>query len=321
MLMQDYTVRLDNFQGPLDLLLYLIRRVELDVSAISLAEITDQYLRFLDGISHVDIDEAGEFLVIAATLIELKSRLVAPAPVSEDGTPSEGGVSDLAKLQAAAMDEADNPAAELVRQLLAYKAYRDAADALEERRERWENQFPAGRAGTPTPVLVESDDPTVEELELFDLVEAFARIIETVNFDRIGEHEVVDDDTPIELHAQDIVDRIRRDAPQEGAISFRSIFSGRTRSEMVGLFIALLELTRQRRIRVMQERTSDDIMIRLIDPATEPEPILEEEPGAAGNEEPEPVKAKVRKVRKAQSAPAPVSSVGEGTNPSDLGSA
>lgn len=264
-LTQDYRVRLENFQGPLDLLLFLIRRAEVDISTVSLAEIADQYLGFLERIERVDVDAAGEFLVTAATLIELKSRLVIPALT--DRADEEPGVPSAASLLAEA--DADNPAAELVRQLLQYKAYRDAADALDRRRDDWLARYPAGRAGSerlPPPVEDSSD---LEELEIYDLIEAFGRIIETVQFDRLGEHRITSDDTPIELHCEDVIDRLRRDAGSSGTLTFRSIFTGRTRAEMVGLFIALLELVRQRRIRVLQERINDDIAMQIAESSDE----------------------------------------------------
>lgn len=268
MLTRDYTVRLGSFEGPMDLLLFLIRRAELDINEIALAEITDQYLRFLEGIDKVDIDEAGEFLVTAATLIEIKSRVVAPAPPAE----GEGAAPDstMAMLAAAGVEaESESPATLLVRQLLQYKAYRDAADALEKRRTEWEQRFPLGRAGVERRIELEDDGEVgmgLDDIELYDLVQAFARIMETVQFDRLGVHQVTYDDTPIELHFADILDRVDHEANAEG-LPFRSVFEGRTRGEMVGLFIALLELTRQRRIRISQDGVSDEILIRKADPA------------------------------------------------------
>jgi segregation and condensation protein A len=268
MLTRDYTVRLGSFEGPMDLLLYLIRRAELDINEIALAEITDQYLRFLEGIDKVDIDEAGEFLVTAATLIEIKSRVVAPIEPAE----GEAGPPDstLAMLAGAGVEaESESPASVLVRQLLQYKAYRDAADALEKRRAEWEQRFPLGRAGVERRVEPEDDGEVglgLDDIELYDLVQAFARIMETVQFDRLGAHQVTYDDTPIELHFADILDRVDHEAVGEG-LAFRRVFEGRTRGEMVGLFIALLELVRQRRIRISQNHTGDEIMIRKADPA------------------------------------------------------
>ena len=163
-----------------------------------------------------------------------------------------------------------DPRAELVRQLLAYKKYRDAATALEHRADEWRSRFGTGRAGIEDEAIraaVESaPEMDLQDLELVDLFEAFQRIAESVNFERMGEHQVQYDDTPIELHAEDIVDRLKRDASAgpDGRAEMRlsGLFSGRTRSEMVGLFLAMLELCRRRTLAFRQDPESG-IMLRL----------------------------------------------------------
>ncbi|MFO0874566.1 MAG: segregation/condensation protein A, partial [Phycisphaerales bacterium] len=124
----DYSVRLSSFQGPLDLLLYLIRRAEVDIHDIPIAEVTDQYLAFVKrDVAHVDMDEAGEFLVMAATLIEIKARTLAPKkPAGEGGEGADG--------EAGASREPVDPRTELVQALLAYQRYRRAAEELERHR-------------------------------------------------------------------------------------------------------------------------------------------------------------------------------------------
>ena len=201
-----YTVRLDEFEGPLDLLLHLIRKDEVALHDIPIASITDQYLEHvrrieMHGAGRIDIDTAGEFLVMAATLMEIKSRMLMPrqeAPASD--APRERG-------------EPEDPRSELVRQLLEYKRYRDAANALERRAEDWRKRFPAQRAGLDDDrlqaALEAAPDTELEDLDLLDLVEAFRRISETVIFDRLGDHQVTYDDTPIELHAEDIAHAVK----------------------------------------------------------------------------------------------------------------
>lgn len=259
MLTEDYRVRLDAFEGPLDLLLFLIRKHEVDIHDIPVAAITEQYLDFLgevktQGPGRVDIDTAGEFLVMAATLMEIKSRMLMGRTGPSRGAPGE---------PAPAVD----PRADLVRQLLEYKQFRDAAAALEAREQEWRRRFPAAPAGVDDAVLRRAAEAAaeieMEDLDLMDLVEAFARISEAVNFDRLGEHHVTYDDTPLELHAEDILDRLRSEehqptlagvpAQRAGELSLGAIFRGRTRGEMVGLFIALLELVRRRAVAFRQE--------------------------------------------------------------------
>ncbi|MEC9372750.1 MAG: segregation/condensation protein A [Planctomycetota bacterium] len=258
----DYTVRLENFEGPLDLLLYLIRKAEVEITAIPIAEITDQFMRHLHGIDRVDIDLAGEFLVMAATLMELKSRVISPVAPGDEGAVS-------------AIDEAMptlDPRSELVQQLLAFKWCRDAAEALEERRGEWERRYPSGQGGIDRNALREAHeqlpDVELEDLELYDLVEAFSQIVRQVDFSRLGDHQIALDDTPIEEHMTDVVDHLKSAAPDVRGVRrmpFKSIFAGRRRGELIGLFLALLELVRQRMVTVRQDDLDDEISVQLND--------------------------------------------------------
>lgn len=258
----DYRVQLDAFEGPLDLLLYLIRRAEVDVTDIPIATIADQYMAYLSAIERIDIDLAGEFLVMAATLMEIKSRMLAPAAPPEEASETEGQ----------RPRSSEDPRADLVRQLLAYRKFRDAGDALEHRRAEWERRFPNARAAVDDEALrsaieAQASDLELEDIHLVDLIEAFGRIMATVNLDRMGDHRVVYDDTPIELHAEDILDRLRRERNEggRGAMALPAIFTGRTRSEMIGLFLAVLELVRRRAVRVTQDEPGAAIMLGLRD--------------------------------------------------------
>lgn len=258
---EQYTVRLSMFEGPLDLLLYLIRRAELDVTLISIAEITEQYLSFLQHVETIDVETAGEFLLTAATLVEIKSRLVMPP---EDA----GGASNDGEDRGPEQESAD-PGMELVRQLLRYKKYRDAADALEDSRASWEKKYPVSAPGIERDALREAmraaEDVELDDLQLFDLVEAFQRILETVQLDRIGDHTVSYDDTPIEEHEADIMDRLRNSAvamPGGGhGLCFHLLFEGRERGSMIGLFLALLELVKQRQASVKQDEINGEIWL------------------------------------------------------------
>ncbi len=272
---EDYRVRLEAFEGPLDLLLHLIRRAEVDIHDIPISSMTEQYLSHLRGVERLDIDLAGEFLVMAATLMEIKSRMVDRLASGEAEEPER-------ERAGRADEDASDPRFELVQQLLAYRKYRDAADALERRRETWEQRAPVrplGVSGEEMAAALESQmgELDLDDLTLSDLAEAFAKIVATVNLDRLGEHQVVSDDTPIELHAEDIVDRLTRraeaaraelgltdaDVPsadeaagtlfaQKSRARLDELFTGRTRAEMVGLLLALLDLVRQHRVRFEQ---------------------------------------------------------------------
>lgn len=264
----EYTVRLDAFEGPLDLLLFLIRRAEVEVTDIPISMITAQYMSYLDQILHdqgaggVDIEDAGEFLVMAATLMEIKSRMLAPARDARDDGDS--------KPQTGEQGPALDPRAELVKQLIEYKRFRDAAGKLDTLKREWEDRYGAGRAlaGEAPEEVAEETEAKIDagDLTLVDLVEAFSRIIETVDMTRVGAHRVVMDDTPVELHAEDLIDRLTRRLSEPmlptheytiglsaGEMDFREVFQGRTRSEAIGLFLAVLELVKQQRVGLRQD--------------------------------------------------------------------
>jgi segregation and condensation protein A len=260
MLTEDYTVRLDDFEGPLDLLLYLARKAEVDLIDLPLAQIADQYVEHLHHVATIDIDLAGEFLVMAATLMELKSRLISPAPLDEPD-PADGEPASPAD------PEAVDLRSELIEQLLAYREIRDAADALEHRRSVWSRRYAAARAGTDRQALLEAaqrrtDMVDLDDVGLFDLIQAYEGVLERVDFDSLGAHHVslADDDTPIELHAEDLIDQLSRSA---GPLSLLTVFADRSRGERVGLFVATLELVRRRRILFEQQSDTGEIVMSL----------------------------------------------------------
>jgi segregation and condensation protein A len=246
--MGDYKVQLDTYQGPLDLLLYLIRREEVDIYDIPIARITEQYIGYVNLLKVLDPDNIADYLVLLATLIEIKSRMLVPRAPAEEGEE----------------EEFEDPRLELVRQLLEYKKFKDAARELGEAVEMHGKRHPPQPLIERTAGEVELDDASV-----WDLMGAFTRLMAQIS-QKPALHEVVYDDTPIALHAADMLDRLQR---ENGALHFERIFLGRTRSEMVGLFLALLELIRQRRVRAEQEHNFGAIIIYLLDA----QPILEEE--------------------------------------------
>ncbi len=277
-LQDDYTVRLSSFEGPLDLLLYLIRRAEVDIHDIPIVEITNQYLDAIgdiDGEATLDIDAAGEFLVMAATLVELKSRTLAPKQIADE----EGAEAE--------QDEVEDPRHDLVRQLLAYQRFRSAAGSLEDRRAEYAARWPVRiRAGESEEA--EDDEPTPLELDdvhAGDLFDAFERIMAAIDPARLGEHAVEYDDTPIGLHQEDLLDRLRR--RDDGRLSLQDTFVGRTRGAMIGLFLAVLELARQRRIGFRQD--ADAIIHLELRPESDAEPAVgevaavEDEPDVAAD--------------------------------------
>ena len=237
--MTQYRVALDVYDGPLDLLLYLIRREEVDIYDIPIAHLTKQYLQYIELLKELDPDAGSEFLVLAATLMEIKSRTLLPRPPEEE---ADG-------------DDAD-PRLELVRQLLEYKKFKDAARHLHQCAADEALKFPR----IPNVAPPETDEMDLDTIDIWDLFDTFNRLLEQTGKQQ-AVHTVDIDDTPIALHAEDMLDSLERAG---GAQPFEDIFAGRTRAEMIGLFLALLELIRKRRIRVTQERATGPIWINLL---------------------------------------------------------
>lgn len=235
----EYRVQLDVFTGPLDLLLYLLRQDELDIQDISITRITDQYLESVRLLEQLDPNAAGDFLVMASTLIELKSRALLPTPPLEP------------------LDDADDPRQVLVRQLLEYKRFKDAARALGSAADERARRFVRRPADLP-PELAGVE---LEEVQIWDLLAAFNRVMTSIGRGP-GLHEVRYDDIPIEQHATSIVEAVERDGP----LRFDALFDARAeRAEIIGLFLALLELIRSQRIRAEQDRIGGPIYLFLLE--------------------------------------------------------
>ena len=270
--MSDYRVELDAYAGPLDLLLYLVKRHEIDLQDIPTAQLTEQYLKHLKVIESIDVDRAGEFLVMAATLVEIKSQMLIPrvaASVEDEESDSESD---------APVEDPTDPRFELVQQLLAYKRYKDAAIALEHRHEDWQSRFIAAAksaaADPDAPGGADEKEFEIDDVDVAVLCEAFSRILDSVGAK--PRHEVTYDDTPISLHAADIYDRLQR----EGPMTLQQIFVGRAnRSELIGLFLATLELVRNRQVTVTQDAIGGEVSLTPLPPeAAEADQSQNDEP-------------------------------------------
>jgi segregation and condensation protein A len=221
--MSDYRVNLETFAGPLDLLLYLVRKEEVDIYDIPIARITEQYLHYIELIRSLDIDLAGNFLVMSATLMHIKSAMLLPKTEMESGE-SETIV---------------DPRSELIRQLLEYKKFKDAANLLDAAADEAQSRF--GRPGTLIEKLQPDAEPEVdiEQVSVWNLLEAFDTICKATGADFNFNH--ITDETPIDLYQIEILARLQ----SEGPLSFVQIFEGKpNRVVMVGLFLSLLELIR-----------------------------------------------------------------------------
>jgi len=247
--------RLDNFEGPLDLLLHLIRKNEMDICDIQIAEITEQYLQVVDTMQHLNLDVAGEFLLMAATLIHIKSKLLLPA--AEDEEPDE--------------EELD-PRAELVRRLLEYQKYKQAAIELDERPLMGRDVF---ARKLPLPELDGDEGDEFIEVGLYDLVEVFQQLLRQAPTKTY--HEVDSEQVSIVERINHILGRIAH----ENSIAFTDLFASRPeRQELVATFLAMLELVKMRTIRLMQNTRFGSIWLFPAVPEDElPTPVEEDELG------------------------------------------
>jgi len=221
-------IRLPEFEGPLDLLLHLIRKNEVDIHDIPIAPITRQYMEYLDLMKELNLDVAGEFMVMAATLIHIKSKMLVPVNPTE----AEGE------------EEAEDPRDELVRRLLEFQRYKEAAGLLHQKRE-----IRAATWTRPDTALPAFDDAGEEMLEagLYDLIGAFKELLERRK--TLLAHEVEHEGKSVEERMEELLDMLR-----EGqSLEFLELFaSEETKAGMILTFLALLELIRLKRIKVYQ---------------------------------------------------------------------
>lgn len=228
------SVQLEMFEGPLDLLLHLIKKNEVSITEIPIATITEQYLTTLNLMQTLNLDVAGEFLVMAATLIHIKSRMLLPAG-EEETDEEEGG----------------DPREELVRRLLEYQRFKDAAVELEQREMLTRDVF--ARSAAPTE---EASPPAFRELSVFELLSALKQVLDRLPKDAV--HEVTLDKITVREKMTVLLDTLR----VHGRVYFESLFAEvKTRLEVVVTFLAMLELVKVRAVRIFQEELNSPIMI------------------------------------------------------------
>lgn len=233
-----FPVQLDVFRGPMDLLVYLVRKQELDILEIRLAAVIEQFLDQLAVLEQIDVDGVGDFLEMASTLIEIKSRMVLPGDEEVE-------------------QELADPRKDLVRRLLAYKQYRDAASMLDERGREWRERYPRIAMDVPQPL--EPHEQPIKEVELWDLVSAFGRVLKAKRTSH-GPENIRYDDTPIHVFMQRIDARLRT----ESRVAFTAFFDDEVhKSTMVGMFLAVLQLMRYQHARAAQSELFDEIWLEL----------------------------------------------------------
>ncbi len=230
-------IHLDNFEGPLDLLLHLIKTHEMDIYDIPMVEITEQYLGIIDQMKQLDLDVAGEFLLVAATLIHIKSRLL--LPLNEE----------------LVEEEEEDPRAELVRRLLEYQRYKAAALSLERlpqiARDLFVNHFLASEIPAD-----EADDEVA--VGIYQLAEAFHRLLKSAPTEVF--HEVIREPLSVAEYVQKLIERLADGTRR----TFREMFpQAPQRAELVVTFLAMLELVKMRRVKLEQAGEFSEIWLSL----------------------------------------------------------
>lgn len=229
-----FRIDLAIFRGPLDLLLYLVRKHEVEIADLPITPITEQYLAYMEVLRQLDVNAVGDFLEMASTLVEIKSRMVLP----------HGGEAE---------EELEDPRKDLVRQLLEYKKFRDAATMLEDHSRGWQERY-ARVARDSAPRQRDLAEQPIREIELWDLVSAFGRVMRE---HRAGPStNIVYDDTPIHVYMGQINERLQH----EGRLALSELFeSDMHKSKLVGLFLAVLELVRHHAVRAEQNELFGEI--------------------------------------------------------------
>ena len=225
-----YHVKLEAYEGPLDLLLYLIKKEEVDIWDIPIAQIAGEYLGYINMMKLLDLDVIGEFLLMASTLMKIKSRMLLP---------QEEGIEE----------EIEDPRSELVEQLLEYEMYKDRAKTLAEREEAQFKLF------TRPPTEISPSQPTFEA-SLFDLLTAFHNVLKE------KAPEIVREIEPFKITLEEKVGEILKRLEKKDKLSFSLLFKEcLSKGELIVTFLALLELIKQKRVRIRQPKLFAEIAI------------------------------------------------------------
>ena len=249
--MSEYRVRFEVFEGPLDLLLHLIRKEEVDIYEVNLTKIATEFIDYLNLMRELDLDIAGEFVVMAATLMLIKSRELLPRDQRPEG---QGGEEE----------EAEDPRWELIRQLVEYRKFKDAAGRLQEYEVRVENTYPRipGRIDLP-----EDNTPRRSDASIFDLLSAVTAVMKRFS-NRGGEsRDVFEDRWSVSEKIEMLLGAVR----ERAQVRFFDLFNDASnRSEVVCTFLAILELIRLRMIVASQPEPFSDILIESAPPIPDP---------------------------------------------------
>ena len=236
--MAEYKVKFEVFEGPLDLLLYLIKKEEVDIYEVNLTRLATQFIEYIETMRLLDLEIAGEFLVMAATLMYIKSRELLPVDQ---------------QIQVEGEDEGEDPRWELIRQLVEYKKFKDAANKLQQFEARQENIFPR----MPVKLEFERETHGRTEASIFDLVSAVNAVLKRLS-SRDDQRDIFEDTWSVSEKIQSLLDELGR----RPRIRFSELFqSASTRTEIVVTFLALLELIRLKQVAAVQPEVFGEIEI------------------------------------------------------------
>ncbi len=236
----QYKIQLDVFEGPLDLLLHLIKENQVDIYDIPVAKITDQYLQTIEVMETLNLEVAGEFLLMAATLAHIKSKLLLP-PDENQEDPEEDGV---------------DPREELVRRLLEYQKYKNVAQQLAERPLLGRDTFKREKIILPRSDT--DDPPELMEVSIFKLVDAFSKVLRKLEL--ASPHEVQREGITVSECVTEVASKLRQS--QEGSMRFDDLFEHESSKErVVSTFLALLEMVKRGLIRVFQADSFSEIQL------------------------------------------------------------
>ncbi|NBI06610.1 segregation and condensation protein A [Senegalia massiliensis] len=238
-----YNITLESFEGPFDLLYHLIEKSEVDIYDVSIAKIAEQYIEFISKMQELDLEVTSEFLLMAATLLEIKSKMLLPKNDIKDDQMEMEGI---------------DPREELIERLIIYKKYKNAANELKNKFDIHGKVFYKPKEEISYP---ENKDITIEGIDLNNLVKAFDRILKSNNFKKndLKFHEIKKEEMSIEQamkFVQNKLDNIEK-------IEFTNLFEDKlTRTNIVAIFVAILELLKLKKIDIIQENNFTDISIR-----------------------------------------------------------
>lgn len=243
--MTQYNVKLDAFEGPLDLLLHLINKAEVDIYDIPVAEITDQYVNYIHAMQRFELDVASEYLVMAATLLAIKSKMLLPK--QEDDLFEDHQF----------LDE-DDPREELINRLIEYRRYKEVADTLKDLEIDRGLIFSKMPTDLSTYIDEAKREPQRVNASLYDMLDAFSQLVKRKQLDIPMETKIHRDDFPIEKRMEDIINQLNQN---NGKVSFFRLFQYRERSELIVTFLAVLELMKVQKVICKQEANFSDISV------------------------------------------------------------